>query len=76
MIVHNAIGGKEVIHEIQRDGDHNSQTESELCAGGDISAYLRSLVSEEDRTLKSLHVLNCGVLGATVNLVQSVHSFC
>ena len=75
MILHHAIGGEEVVYEVEGNRSHHEAGKGELCATGDISADLGSLVRMKDGALKPLHVLNCGILGSAVYLVQSVHSF-
>ena len=75
MILHNAIGGEEVVNKVHSDGSHHEESEGELCARGNVSADSGSLVGVKNSTLKSLHILHSVVLSATVNLVQSVHSF-
>ena len=75
MILHHTIGGEEVVDEVKSNRSHHEAGKGELCATGDIPADLGSLVSKKDGALKLLHALNCGILGAAVYLVQSVHSF-
>ena len=62
VILHDSVGSKQVVQEVDRHRGHHQKSEGELSARGNVTADSRTLVRVQDGLLEALHGLDWGEL--------------